>query len=111
LSVRVECYSGYTYAQEPRALDWQGQHYVVRRIVRRWRAPEGPGFRVEVTELDTPAQLESASPAADRWEQPRDKFEGKQHAPMGTRLFDLRYIEAEDRWTLDICNSIQEDQR
>jgi hypothetical protein len=42
----VECYSGYTYAQEPRAVIWEGHRYPVERIEGRWRTPGGPGFRV-----------------------------------------------------------------
>jgi hypothetical protein len=29
----------------------------------------------------------------------------------GGGLFDLQYIEVEDKWTLDVHTSIQEDQR
>jgi hypothetical protein len=49
----VECYSGHTYAQEPRALVWQGQRYQVVRVEDRWRTPEGPAFRIlaEPTEM------------------------------------------------------------
>ncbi len=43
---RVECYSGYTYAQEPRALVWEGRRYLVAQIEARWRTPEGPAFRL-----------------------------------------------------------------
>ncbi len=42
----VECHSGHTYAQEPRAVVWQGQRYEVEAVVARWRLPEGPAFRV-----------------------------------------------------------------
>ena len=42
----VECYSGHTYAQEPRALVWQGQRYQEIQVTDRWRTPEGPSFRV-----------------------------------------------------------------
>ena len=45
-STRVEVYSGSTYAEEPRALVWQGQRYRVARIEQRWRTPEGPAFHV-----------------------------------------------------------------
>ena len=64
---RVECYSGHTYAQEPRAVIWQGCRYPVSRVEERWRTPEGPAFRVQVeTE----------------------------------QVFELRYHEVEDRWTI-----------
>jgi hypothetical protein len=43
---RVECYSGHTYAQEPRAVRWRGQRYPVVSVEQRWRAPEGPAFCV-----------------------------------------------------------------
>ncbi len=42
----VECYSGHTYAQEPRAFVWQGQSHVVQAVEWAWRTPQGPCFRV-----------------------------------------------------------------
>jgi hypothetical protein len=42
----VEVYSGYTYAQEPRALIWHGRRYGVACVEQRWRTPEGPAFQV-----------------------------------------------------------------
>jgi hypothetical protein len=47
-AVQVECYSGHTYAQEPRAVVWQGRRYAVTGVEQRWRTPEGPAFRVRV---------------------------------------------------------------
>lgn len=47
----AECYSGDTYAQEPRVVVWEGKRLPVVSVERRWRTPEGPAFRV-VTELD-----------------------------------------------------------
>lgn len=44
--VAVECYSGHSYAQEPRAFTWQGQRRVVAAVERAWRTPFGPHFRV-----------------------------------------------------------------
>lgn len=44
----VECYSGHTYAQEPRAFTWQGRRWVVQTLERAWRTPEGPCFLVQV---------------------------------------------------------------
>jgi hypothetical protein len=85
-SVRVECYSGYTYAQEPRSFEWQGQRYQVGRIAKRWRTPFGPAFRVQVTGIS-----DSPSPISN-W-------------------VDLHYSDAEDKWTLTVHNSFEEDQR
>lgn len=45
---QVECYSGHTYAQEPRAFVWQGRRLEVEAVETRWRTPEGPVFRVRV---------------------------------------------------------------
>ena len=44
---RVECYSGHIYAQEPRAVHWQGLRYPVAQVQQRWRTPAGPAFRVQ----------------------------------------------------------------
>ncbi len=46
----VECYSGHTYAQEPRAFVWQGEPHVVQAVERAWRVPEGPHFLVRTEE-------------------------------------------------------------
>jgi len=45
-SVSVECYSGHTYAQEPRAFVFNGVKRVVTAVRRRWREPTGPYFEV-----------------------------------------------------------------
>jgi aminotransferase len=45
--VTVECYSGYTYAQEPRAFVWHGVRRTVTRVERTWREPDGPHFSVQ----------------------------------------------------------------
>jgi len=42
----VECHSGHTYAQEPRAFAWEGERQVVDQVLDRWRLPAGPAFRV-----------------------------------------------------------------
>jgi hypothetical protein len=42
----VECYSGYEYAQRPRAFVWQGERFEVAQIDAEWRTPEGKSFRV-----------------------------------------------------------------
>ncbi len=77
--VQVECYSGHTYAQEPRAFEWRGQRHEVVRVVKRWRTPRGPAFRVEVTGISNLQSLVS-------------------------NQVDLHYLELEDTWTMDIQN-------
>jgi hypothetical protein len=77
ISVQVECYSGHTYAQEPRALLWHGERYQVERIIHRWRTPQGPGFQVEISGIsDSDTQY--------------------------SRVVDLAYLEHEDKWTLAV---------
>ena len=49
----VECYSGHTYAQEPRAFTWRGRRYAVQVVERVWRTQEGPHFLVRVEEGGT----------------------------------------------------------
>ena len=44
--IDVHCYSGHTYAQEPRSFVWRGQEYAVESIERAWREPAGPRWRV-----------------------------------------------------------------
>lgn len=44
---RVECHSGYTYAQRPTALWWEGTRLEVEAVQAEWRTPEGKGFRVQ----------------------------------------------------------------
>lgn len=46
MELMVECYSGHTYAQEPRAFVWYGERHVVEAVERTWHAPEGPHFLV-----------------------------------------------------------------
>jgi len=46
IPVHVECYSGYTYAQEPRFIARHGLRSEVVRVVKSWRTPAGPAFRV-----------------------------------------------------------------
>lgn len=45
-SERVECHSGYAYAERPTGLYWHGERLVIDEIVARWRIPGGPKFRV-----------------------------------------------------------------
>ena len=46
----VECHSSFTYAQEPRAFTWHGSRLEVTSVLRRWRTPAGPAFRVRVAD-------------------------------------------------------------
>jgi hypothetical protein len=46
----VECYAGHRYPERPRAFLWQGERLVVEEVERRWRTPEGLGFRVRAAD-------------------------------------------------------------
>jgi len=65
MELTVECYSGHTYAQEPRAFVWQGRRHVVQKVERAWRAPKGPRFRV-VTDNGDSYEL-AYNEQADTW--------------------------------------------
>ena len=45
----VECYSGYTHPERPRAFIWQGERFEVVGIIARGRGPSGQTFRVRVS--------------------------------------------------------------
>jgi len=45
-SATVVCYSGHTYAQEPRAFSQGTEHHTITEIRRQWREPTGPRFEV-----------------------------------------------------------------
>jgi hypothetical protein len=61
----VECYSGHTYAQEPRAFFFGNERRVVVSIRRRWREPAGPHF--EVLADDKATYMLAYEEALDRW--------------------------------------------
>ncbi|MDY7040390.1 MAG: DUF6504 family protein [Chloroflexota bacterium] len=63
-TIEVECYSGRTYAQRPRAFTWRGRRYRVREVERTWRTPQGLHFRVRADQLR--AEL-AYNETQDRW--------------------------------------------
>ena len=42
----VRCYSGHTYAEEPRSFQWQGIEYKVAEIEKAWQEPGERHFQV-----------------------------------------------------------------
>lgn len=44
--VQVECYSSYTYAQEPRSFAWQEEENIIEAIEKAWREPSKKLFNV-----------------------------------------------------------------
>ena len=43
----VKCYSGHTYAEEPRSFAWGGKEYEVLGIVKWWQEPGVKHFMVK----------------------------------------------------------------
>jgi len=44
--LKVNCYSGHTYAEEPRSFLWEGIEYEVEKIVKTWQEPGRRHFQV-----------------------------------------------------------------
>jgi hypothetical protein len=42
----VECHSGHTYAQRPRAFIWDDERLEIEAITAEWQTPENKHFRV-----------------------------------------------------------------
>jgi hypothetical protein len=47
---RVECHSGYSYAQRPIAMHWEGERLVIEAVEAEWRTQEGRRFWVRTRE-------------------------------------------------------------
>ena len=45
-NLKVSCYSGHTYAEEPRSFQWQGIEYEVVKIEKAWQEPGKKFFQV-----------------------------------------------------------------
>ena len=44
--LKVKCYSGHTYAEEPRSFEWGEVKYEVEKIERAWQEPGERHFQV-----------------------------------------------------------------
>ena len=49
MEIKVKCYSGYVYAEEPRSFVWQEKELRIKAIEKAWQEPSKRLFRV-VTE-------------------------------------------------------------
>jgi hypothetical protein len=61
----VECYSGHTYAQEPRTFWFANQRRSVTMVRKRWREHTGPCFQVLAD--DAHAYVLAYNETTDRW--------------------------------------------
>ena len=66
ITSRVECHSGYAYAERPLAVHWEGQRLEVTAIEAEWRTPTGRSFRVR-TQSGQRFELTYAE-LDDRWQ-------------------------------------------
>ena len=62
----VECHSGFTYADRPVALTWEGQRLEIIQILAEWLTPEKKHFRVRTT--DAREFKLAYHPATDEWQ-------------------------------------------
>jgi len=65
MEIKVKCYSGHVYAEEPRSLVWQDKELGIKSIEKAWQEPGTRLFRV-VTEDGKLFEL-CYNEAADRW--------------------------------------------
>jgi hypothetical protein len=65
MEIKVNCYSGYVYAEEPRSFVWQEKELGIKSIEKAWQEPGKRLFRV-VTEDSKLFEL-CYNEAADRW--------------------------------------------
>ena len=45
-NLKVNCYSGHTYAERPKSFRWQGVEYEIEQIEKTWLEPGERHFRV-----------------------------------------------------------------
>ena len=45
-NLKVNCYSGHTYAERPKSFLWQGMEYDVKEIEKEWLEPGERHFQV-----------------------------------------------------------------
>jgi len=49
-SSAVKCYSGDSYAQQPRSFFWEGKEYNVSAVIKQGYTPQGKQFLVQTPE-------------------------------------------------------------
>ena len=47
-NLKVNCYSGHTYAESPRSFEWEGVEYEVEEIEGAWVEPGERHFRLRI---------------------------------------------------------------
>jgi hypothetical protein len=65
MDVKVKCYSGYLYAEEPRSFVWQECELEIKSVEKAWQEPDKRLFRA-VTENGRLFEL-CYDDTTDRW--------------------------------------------
>jgi hypothetical protein len=65
MEIKVKCYSGHAYAEEPRSFVWQGKELRIKSIEKAWQEPSKRLFTV-VTEDSKLFEL-CYNETVDRW--------------------------------------------
>lgn len=50
MNALVECHSGYTHAEYPIALQWEGERLEISVVGADWQTPEGRHFRIRTVD-------------------------------------------------------------
>jgi hypothetical protein len=66
IGVVVECHSGHTYAERPRAFEWEGERLAIVEIAAEWQTPEAKHFRVILGDQRTFELI--YDPSEDEWQ-------------------------------------------
>ena len=53
MNEKVECHSGYAYAEKPVALTWEAKRLEITEILAEWRTPQAKHFRVRTSDGQT----------------------------------------------------------
>jgi hypothetical protein len=64
-NLKVNCYSGQSYAERPKSFTWEGVEYEIEEIEKEWREPENRCFQVK-TKDNKQFQL-CYNESQDRW--------------------------------------------
>jgi len=65
MEIKVKCYSGYIYAEEPRSFIWQEEELRIKSVEKAWQEPAKRLFRVFI-EDGKPFRL-CYNEADDQW--------------------------------------------
>jgi hypothetical protein len=86
-NIPVECYSGHTYAEQPRAFVLESERRMVKTVHKRWREPAGPRFQVLAD--DGATYVLAYDEATDRWRLSCHGLKRSSDAPEHTATLEM----------------------